>query len=137
MLRPSDLLVILGGGLIDSSGLSGVMVVPWRRSRGGVLRLSVFLGAILSSVELGDLGFFPLSPEITMLVALTGNDEGVVLAKWLSTEAGDAGGFLRLGLAVAVLVRVGFFPGRVLLWCLAAEREPLFLKLLLKRGMIW
>ena len=129
MLRPSDLLVILGGGLIDSSGLSGVMVVPWRRSRGGVLRLSVFLGAILSSVELGDLGFFPLSPEITMLVALTGNDEGVVLAKWLSTEVEDAGGLLRLGLPVIDLVRMGFFSVRVLLWRLAAEREALFLLL--------
>ena len=94
-----------------------------------MLRLSVFLGAILSSDELGDLGFLTLSPEMSMLVVLTSSAEGVVLAKWLSTEVEDAGGFLRLDLPVAVLVRVDFFPVRVLLWRLAAERAALFLLL--------
>lgn len=103
-----------------------------------MLRLSFFLGSILSSVELGDLGFFPLSSLLVMLVVLTDTADGVVLVKWLSTEVEDGGGvFLRLVLLVMVLVREGIFPVTVLLWRLAAERDPLLLlKLLLKRGMI-
>lgn len=90
-------------------------------------RLSVFLGSILSSVELGDLGFFPLSSVLFMLVVLTDTADGVVLVKWLSTEVEDGGGvFLRLVL-VLVLVREGIFPATVLLWRLAAERESLLL----------
>ena len=94
-----------------------------------MLRLSVFLWALLSSMALGDLGFLPLSPEMSMLVVLTGNAEGVFLTKWLSTEVEDAGGLLRLGLPVIDLVQMGFFSVRVLLWRLAAEREALFLLL--------
>ena len=80
-------------------------------------------------MDLGDPEFLPLSPEVSMVVVLTGDAKGVVLAKWFSTEDEDAGGFLRLGLPVAVLVRMGFFSGRVLLWRLAAKREALFLLL--------
>ena len=83
----------------------------------------------MSSMALGDLGFLPLSPEMSMSAVLIATADGHVLEKWFSTEDEDAGGFLRLSLPVVVLVRVGFFPVRVLLWSLAAARDALFLLL--------
>ena len=80
-------------------------------------------------MALGDLGFFPLSPEVSMVVVLRASADGLVLVKWLSTEDADAGGFLRLGLPLVDLVRVGIFPGRVLLCSLAVARDALFLLL--------